>query len=130
MCMEVFAVPVEANKVSARRLSDVSGLRVAKRDLPVKNAMHFSIDGGCSCSLLGESADWEAATWDLVPEILDGLARALETLHAQAGGFTFRALWIGEKAETEACVPLEEVLRDVRANRIRNKHAYKVERAG
>lgn len=130
MCIEVSAVPTEPGRVSARRLADVSGLVVTKCGRPVPGSLHFAKERGCGCSLLGDSADWESATWDFAPEVLEGLARALETLHADAKGFSFQALWAGDEVETEAHVPLKEVLRDVRANRIRNKHVYRTGRAG
>ena len=130
MCIEVYAIAAEPDKVSARRLSEVSGLRVRKRDRPFADSLHFSRESGCSCSLLGDDADWGAATWEFVPEVLDGIAKALETLHSEAKGFTFRAIWMGDEPKTEAHVQLKDVLRDVRANKIKNKHVYKVGRAG
>ena len=58
MCLQVYAVPTIANRVSAERLSRVSGLRVKKVSRPVKGAFWFSRDGGCSCSLMADNADW------------------------------------------------------------------------
>jgi hypothetical protein len=130
MCIRVFAVPAEPRKVSPRRLSYVSGLVVTKQNRPVKDALHFAKEPGCGCSLLSDKADWNSATWDLLPEVLEGLAKALEMLHVEAKGFTFQAIWIGDDVETEAHAPIKELLRDVRANRIKNKHVYRVGRAG
>lgn len=45
------------------------------------------------------------------------------------GGFTFRAVWIGEKLETRERVPLRDVIDDVLENRIKNKHLYVVGKA-
>src|SRR5688572_658367 len=122
MCLQVFALPAVANKVSAERLSTVSGLRVEKRN----GEFHISVDGGCSCSLMSDNADWNAATWDLEPKVLDGLARILRLLSDEASGFAFQALWIGDEPKTRSHSPLRDVLSDVQQNRVRNKHVYLV----
>jgi len=124
MCIEIFAVAADAGKVSARRLSEISVLVVTKKNRPVKDALHFSREPGCSCSLLSDTSDSGGDTWALESEVVDGLAAALSAIHADAGGLTFQALWIGDKVATEERVPLKELLRDVRANRIKNRHVY------
>jgi len=40
----------------------------------------ISEQGGCACSLLGDDADWGAATWAMRPEVLERLAKTLEIL--------------------------------------------------
>src|SRR5688572_12017734 len=122
MCLQVFALPAVANKVSAERLSTVSGLRVEKRN----GELHISVDGGCSCSLMSDNADWNAPVWALEPQVLDGLARVLRLLAEEAGGFAFQALWIGDEPMTRSRSPLTEVLSDVQQNQVRNKHVYLV----
>jgi hypothetical protein len=129
MCIEIYAVPAQDGKISPRRLSDISGLFVARSDRPVKSSLHFSKEKGCGCSLLGDDADPTRPTWELAPAVLEGLAVALEALHKEARGFIFQAIWIGDSVETEAQASLKELLRDVRGNRIRNKHVYKIGRA-
>lgn len=126
MCLQVYAVPMLGNRVSAERLARVSGLWVKKVNRPVKGAFWFSVDGGCSCSLLSDEADWNAPVWALEPNVLERLATALQLLGAEAGGFTFQALWIGDKADTESQITLAEMLEDVRNNRVKNKHTYRV----
>ncbi len=126
MCLELYAVPALQNKVSAERLARISGLWVKKVRKPIKGAFLFSREGGCSCSLMAEDADWNDPIWALEPEVLPGLSAALELLGREAGGFTFRALWIGDDAESESRIPLSEMLDDVRNNRIKNKHTYDV----
>ena len=129
MCLELFIVPARAGRVSPERLSEVSGLRVAKRNHPTKNALHFSVDGGCSCSLMTDNADWNAPTWDLDANTLDGLARALAAVANEAEGFTLQAIWIGEKPQSCERIPLRDVLADVLNNRVKNKHIYVVGKA-
>lgn len=117
-------VPAIPNKVSADRLSKASGLHVAKQRHPVPGSLHVSVDGGCSCSLMSEDADWNAPVWSLDPAVLEGLAQALRLLNDESGGFSFQALWIGDEPETRTRVPLRVLLADVANNRIRNKHVY------
>src|ERR1043166_8696952 len=107
MCVEVYAVPTELGRVSIDRLSKVSGLSVKKRRWPVDNSIHFALEPGCSCSLLTDNADWNKPTWDIVQKARDGLCEALKLLHSEARGFTFQAIWIGDKPESEELVPLK-----------------------
>ncbi|HSP13126.1 MAG TPA: hypothetical protein VLV78_00055 [Thermoanaerobaculia bacterium] len=97
-----------------------------KANRPIKGALHFSRDGGCSCSLMADGADWTEPTWALEPEVLPGIAAALEVLAAEADGFSLRATWIGEVPETTRHHKLRQVLEDVRHNRVRNRHVYLV----
>ena len=117
-------VPAVPNKVSPERLSKASGLSVEKHSRPVRGSLHVSVDGGCSCSLMSDDADWNSPIWALDPEILEGLARALRLLGAEAGGFSFQALWIGDKPETRSHLQLRELVAEVLNNRVRNKHVY------
>lgn len=126
MCLELYAVPAVAERVSAERLERVSGLRVRKQRRPVDGALHFSRDGGCSCSLMADDADWNASEWALEPSILTGLAAAIQVIYDEAGGFTLQAVWIGDEPNARERVALRDVLKDVRANRVKNKFVYVV----
>lgn len=67
----------------------------------------ISEEGGCACSLLSDSADWNANTWAMRPEVLDRLATTLEIL-VQFGpkGLLVEALWVGDVAsETVTLTP-------------------------
>lgn len=126
MCLQLFVVPALPNKVGPERLSKESGLRVEKHRRPVPGSLHISVDGGCSCSLMSDDADWNAPTWALDPKVLDGLARILCLLNDEAAGFTLQALWIGDEVETQSRVQIHEAVADVLNNRVRNKHKYVV----
>ncbi len=126
MCLEFYVIPTTQNKVSAERVARASGLSVKKVNKPIKGALHFSRGGGCSCSLLSDNAGWSKPVWSLESEILEGLSSALEVLGKEAGGFTLRALWIGDDVETESELSLSEMLDEIRGNRVRNRHTYKV----
>jgi hypothetical protein len=129
MCLEVFTVPMVAERVSAQRLSEICGLRVTRRNAPIAGALHFSVDGGCSCSLLSDSASIEAVEWALEPSVLPAIVKALQTLADEAGGFRFQAAWIGDTAITESTTSLAAVLADVGNNRVKNWHVYWVNAA-
>jgi hypothetical protein len=126
MCLQAYAIPAQEKRVSAERLSKLSGLRVEKLIKPFKGALCFSRDGGCSCSLMSDNADWNEPVWELDPEILEPLAKALQMLGEEAGGFTFQAIWAGDSAETTSETSLAEILQEIRNNHVRNKHIYKV----
>ena len=126
MCLELVVVPNESDAVSARALSEISGLSVTKGLPQMASAFHFAREPGCSCSLLSDDADWNSPTWILDPGVLEGLASAVELVAARAKGLTFEALWIGDSAETSERVPLKRLLRDIRSNAIKNKHRYLV----
>jgi hypothetical protein len=130
MCLELVAIPAHPGRVSAKALSEMSGLTVTKSDRPVTDAFHFARGRGCSCSLLADEVDWSKPTWALDPQVVEGLAKAVELLADRAQGLTFQAIWIGDTAETTERVPLKQLLRDIRGNTIRNKHVYKVGKAG
>lgn len=126
MCLELYVIPKTENKVSAERLARASGLWAKKVNKPVKGTIRFSRDGGCSCSLLAEDADWNRPVWALEGTVLEPLAAALQLLGREAGGFTFRAIWMGDEIETESELSLFQMLDEVRNNRVRNRHTYKV----
>jgi hypothetical protein len=129
MCLEVVAVPAEPDQVSARALADVSGLTVTKSHRSLRNAFHFSREPGCSCSLLADEADWNDPVWAMAPQVLEGLAKAVELIADRAKGVRLQAIWIGEAPATQDRVPLGELLRAIRGNAIRNKHVYLVGKA-
>ena len=128
MCLEVYAIPV-ANRVGEDSLSKISGLCVQKRNKPIRGAFYFSKGGGCSCSLMGDDADWNNPIWVLDPEILNGLSRAIKLLSEESESFTFQALWIGDKPDTEERISLKGLLKDILNNKIKNKYIYVVGKA-
>lgn len=61
--------------------------------------------GSCSCGLLSDEADWSAATWAMLPELREPLARTLEHIAARApAGTVVEALWAGDDALVEVAV--------------------------
>lgn len=129
MCLQLFVVPAIAGRVSPDRLSKTSGLRVKKLNTPVKGALGFSVDGGCSCSLMSEHADREAEVWKLEPSVLEGLALSVELVAKEAEGLAFHAYWAGDEPSSKALVRVAELTSDIRSNRVKNRHVYLVGKA-
>ncbi|WP_282000295.1 hypothetical protein [Geotalea uraniireducens] len=75
---------------------------------------------------MSDNADWNEPVWELEPEILEPLAKALQVLGEEAGGFTFQAIWMGDKPETSSESTLPEILKEIRNNQVKNKHVYRV----
>src|SRR5678815_3193742 len=67
-------------------------------------------EGGCGCSFLADTADWDAPRWDMIPSTLPRLAGILRAMRQQASsGFSFEALWVGEAPTEERRVTIEEL---------------------
>jgi len=77
---------------------------------------------------MSDDADWNHDTWSLRPDVLSGLATALQRLAEETDGFTFQALWVNDIPLTQGDVSLFELLDDVRENHVKNKHVYRVRR--
>jgi hypothetical protein len=103
---------------------------------PARRLFHFSRrrndtinipgpDGGCGCSFLAESADWNAPTWDMEPATLARLEHILQTIHAETSGdFSFDALWVGESPLEERRISFDELLQLVRESRLGTSTRY------
>jgi hypothetical protein len=80
---------------------------------------------GCACSMLTDETDWNAPTWDIRPELLPYLALTLLFISEQAlSGYTFEAIWGGDKWERSHEVSLNEMLEIVQKNQIGTKERY------
>ncbi len=87
-------------------------------------------DGGCGCSFLADSADWDAMTWDMIPDSLPRLASILRTIRQHTTtGFSFEALWIGETPAEERRTTFDELLRLVEQSKLGTKTRYLIEYA-
>ncbi len=67
-----------------------------------KPVVVYVSEGGCACSMLSDDADWNEAHWSLRPDAAKELATGVGAF-AEAGpeSFSFQALWLGERADTE-----------------------------
>jgi len=82
-------------------------------------------DGGCGCSFLAESADWNAPTWDMEPATLPRLEHILQSIHTETSGdFSFDALWVGESPLEERKISFDELLQLARESRLGTSTRY------
>lgn len=84
--------------------------------------------GGCGCSFLSDSADWDAPTWDMNPAALPRLTAILRSIRSQtSSGFNFDALWSGESHAEERRVTIEELAHLVEEGKLGTKTRYVVD---
>jgi len=127
MCLYLVAeiFPDAPAKVSARRLSEVSGLRIKKLKSAEKEVLHFSTDGSCSCGFLAEDFKIAAPVWKLNDVYVPALVTAIELLSNVTKHFMLTCNWLGEDfEETEVNVKLEELVQEIMSNGIRNSVSY------
>jgi hypothetical protein len=129
MCLEIIASidPDAKGRVSASRLSELTGLSVTARRTGGAPSLHFSVGGGCSCDFLSDDAEFESDVWALEPAHATRLAEAIRTLRKQCEGFSFLAHWLGgERDRTSLDIGGSELVRLVEENRIGNNVLYRV----
>jgi hypothetical protein len=127
MCLEIIATisPDAKSRISAKRLSDLSGLRVASFKLDGLPALHFSVTGGCSCEFLSDDAEFEAETWALDSAHLPALALAVSILAKETRRFSFCARWLtGERPRQTEKIRSAQLVKLVAENRVGNNVLY------
>lgn len=77
MCLEIIATiaPDAKNRISAERLSKLSGLAVTTKKVHGESSLHFAVTGGCSCEFLSDNAEFEGEAWILAPREITGIGR-------------------------------------------------------
>ena len=127
MCLEIIVqIPKEnKNRVGAKRLSELSGLHVSKVTYNKEPALHFSVNGGCSCDFLYDNADWDSPTWLLLKDELPSLEKAIAVIGKESKKFLFLAHWLDGEAPKETLkTNLKSLLKDIRSNQIKNNFLY------
>ena len=77
--------------------------------------------------LLTDDADWNAEYWDFQRPGLEQFTEKLSKLYAVSnGGFTFQAIWSGDKPSSIEYLSIGEFLETVRSNKIGTKTKYVV----
>jgi hypothetical protein len=129
MCLEITAI-IGANapaRISAARLSAISGLIVSSRKFEGESRLHFSVSGGCSCEFLADDATFNAESWALAPPHLPALAAAIAALHRECKQFSFVAHWLGGERERRTQEVSGEALGELVArNEVGNNVRYVV----
>ena len=97
MCLEITAsIPPDAKgRVSAARLSQLSGLCVSSRKVNGHPGLHFAVTGGCSCEFLSDEAEFESEMWALSTAHLPALSQAVSLLSQECKNFSLVAHWLG-----------------------------------
>ncbi len=92
-----------------------------------KEAPILTIEDGCACHLLEDSADWDAPTWDMTCEELPKLAATLKQIDAHCfEPFVFEALWVGDKPQEQKRVSIDELNEIILAGKVGTKTSYLV----
>lgn len=120
MCLLIDAISAGADRaplVAAASRASSLGLHVEvghasrwswAKDKEVRATI--SEDGGCSCSLLSDDADWNADTWAMRSDVLDLLGATLEALARHGpSDLVIEALWAGDKAQTTVRITPREL---------------------
>lgn len=127
MCLEIIAQIHEGkrDRVTAKRLSELSGLHVSEVTYDKNPALHFSVNGGCSCDFLDDNADWDSPVWLLLADELPPLEKAISVIGKESKEFRFLAHWLdGEAPKETLTTNLKSLLRDIRSNQIKNNVMY------
>ena len=127
MCLDITATiaPDAKARISAKRLSELSGLHVASFKIDGLPTLHFSVNGGCSCEFLSDNAEFESETWALDPNHLPALAQALSILAKETGRFSFVARWLnGERSRRTERIRGAQLVKLVTENRVGNNVLY------
>jgi len=135
VCLILTVRLAEADSPRTAEIAEAAGLPTAPKRwwsrLARTSAGTLNIagpDGGCGCSFLADSADWDAPTWDMIPDTLPRLASTLRAIRQHTtAGFSFDALWIGESPAEERRTSFDELLRLVEQSRLGTKTRYLIE---
>lgn len=134
MCLMLTVRLAEADSARTAEIAQAAGLLCAPKlwwsrfDLKPSALNIPGPDGGCGCSFLADSADWNAPTWDMIPDTLPRLVSALKAIRQHTTAcFSFDALWIGESPAEERRTTLEELIHLVEQSRIGTKTRYLIE---
>lgn len=87
----------------------------------------FSISSYELHDMLTDDADWNAEYWDFRRPDLEKFAEKIAKLYAVSnGGFTFQAIWSGDKHSKTEYLSLNEFLETIKTNRIGTRTKYVV----
>ena len=129
MCLAIIAsiAPEAKGRISAERLSQLSGLVVSSRKVRGLPSLHFAVTGGCSCEFLSDSAEFEGETWVLSTEHLAALSHAVLVISKECKKFSFVAHWVnGERPRGTERVSGSALAKLVADNKVGNNVLYVV----
>lgn len=127
MCLQMIAAisSTARGRISAERLSKITGLAVSSRKVGDKPVLHFAVTGGCSCEFLSNDAEFESETWTLADTQLSALALAISSLAKECKSFSFLAHWLnGERPRQTQAISSSSLVKLVRENKVGNNVLY------
>jgi hypothetical protein len=87
--------------------------------------------GGCACSLLADGASWDAETWEMRHDVVEPLARTLQTmLEHGPPRMSVEALWAGDRPNVEVVVTPGDLAALVHGDGLGTMTRYVTERGG
>lgn len=130
MCLTITA-SLQCNAATAhaiaQSISAQSELDVFVGEDSFATTLHFSEEHSCACSLLDDSACWNAQQWRFHPEACAALAQAVSALLTyQLDEWMFEALWHGDQTSREQMISACELLDMIRHNQVGNRVTYRV----
>ena len=130
MCLYLMVTPGLGKKECrefATWLSNNSPLQVDVGRGKNARTLHLSLDSGCACSMLTESADWNAKVWLFRDEILPQVTDTISTFASKhKSEFILEAMWDGDKSEGEETITVDELIKVIESNQVRNKLTSRV----
>jgi hypothetical protein len=129
MCLEIVAsiAPDAKDRISAKRLSEPTGLAITSCKKGGAPSLHFAVSGGCSCEFLSDDAEFESELWALEPTHLPALARGIRALANESKSFSFSASWLnGEHPQRIEKVSGSKLATLVDENKVGNNVLYVV----
>ncbi len=135
MCLKLTVRLAEADSGRTAEIAQAAGLLCAPKRWWSRFARTPSgtlnipgPDGGCGCSFLGDSADWDAPTWDMIPDTLPRLVSTLQAIRQHTtAGFSFDVFWIGESPAEERHATFDELIHLVEQSSLGTKTRYLID---
>lgn len=129
MCLQIIAcIAADAkSRISAERLSELTGLSIGKSKFGGEPALIFSVTGGCSCEFLSDDAEFENSEWLLASDNLPALANAVSILGRECKKFSFVAHWLNsERPKSSQSISASKLAALVTENKVGNNVQYNV----
>ena len=131
MCLSIKVKTKQPLGDNAKLFSQADGTLLLsekrRRLLKPEYVLSLSLDGGCACTTLTDDADWNAPFWAMDPQALVLLANTIERIAEYApDGFTFQALWAGDKPREKLTVTLQQMVTIIRSGKIGTRASYNV----
>ena len=119
---------MESSQEIATSFISESGLRLVTNK---KNSSYILSDpeGGCSCGILSDDADWSDQIWKLKTEYLQDFANSINHIFSsRVTALKLSALWQGDLIKEEYHIHQNDLIAAIQSNQVRNFTEYTVSR--